>query len=631
MDGGAGIGPHPFRVIDTGVRGARANIALDQALIDARARNEIPDTIRFLRFAPSALIGLHQVLAHEVRLDYCRDQGLEVARRITGGGALYMDERQLGWELVFDRTLLQQALPSGGGLAEISELICHAVAAGLRRLGVDACFRPRNDIEVGGRKLCGTGGVYDGEILFFQGTLLIDFDPARMISALKVPAHKLARRDLREAQERVVCLSTLLSNRLPDLATIQQAILDGLAEHLNIEPHWSEITDLEETLADGLLHEEIGREDFVDGIDVPESGETLLSATLNLEGGAIRADVRVPNARRQRIQEILLTGDFFVAPPRAIMDLEARLRGARRQDIRMIVAGMFADGAIESLELGAEDFVRAIEMAFRQLSISSDGKVLRGHFIGQQNQSGPTLVFLHDALGCARFWRDFPHRLSERAGLPALVYDRLGAGDSDPLQPPFERLYMRDEALRTLPDVLRAAGTGDVILVGHSDGATIALAYAGMRPDRVRGVIAIAPHMYREPCTLGAINERIAEFENGDLKARLARYHGSKTEVLFQRLVDAWTAVEAPDWGVEPYVSNVRCPVLAIQGTDDEFFTSKQLDSIESAVQGEFERMVIAECGHVPQHSAADEVLDAAAAFVQRYRHFLPNENFLRA
>ncbi len=609
---------HAFRVIDTGLRDARANIAFDQALIDARLAGTIPDTIRFLRFPPSALVGVHQVLPHEVRLEYCHEQGIQVARRITGGGALFMDEKQLGWELVFDRALFRGNEPGAAGLAQISARICEAAAAGLRRLGVAAEFRPRNDIEVAGRKLGGTGGIHDGQVLFFQGTLLSDFDPAQMIAALKTPAHKLARRDLAEARQRVVSLAELLPGGLPDMSEIQDALLAGFTEHLNISPFQGVITSEEEALATELLHDELGRDDFVDSIAVPESGETHLSATLNLDGGAIRADIRVPDARRHRIQDILLSGDFFLTPPRAVYDLEARLRGAAREDVAGMVAGMFDDGAIECLELTLDDFCRAIDMAFRQLSISSGGKTLRGHFIGQAATGKPTLVFLHDALGCTRFWRDFCHRLSERTGLPALVYDRLGAGYSDALEEPFETLYMTGEALRTLPDVLRAGGIEDAILIGHSDGATIALTNAGAAPGQIRAVIAIAPHLYREARTLAAVRERIEEFETGDLKARLTRYHGAKTETLFQRLVQSWTAADAPDWGVAPYVSKVSCPVLAIQGAEDEYFSAAQLDSIEAIVQGGFERLIIDGCGHVPQHSAADEVLDAMAEFIDR-------------
>jgi len=152
--------PRALRVIDTGIRSGRENVAFDQALIAAHADGRVPGTVRFLRFRPSALIGLHQILSHEVRLEFCRRHGIEVGRRITGGGGLYLDEGQLGWELVLDRRRLDSA-----DLGEIAARICAAAAQGLRALGVPAQFRPRNDIEVDGRKLGGTGGFIDGTTL----------------------------------------------------------------------------------------------------------------------------------------------------------------------------------------------------------------------------------------------------------------------------------------------------------------------------------------------------------------------------------------------------------------------------------------------------------------------------------
>src|SRR5512146_2740739 len=178
-----------FRVIDTGLREGRRQIAFDQAMIDARKAGQIPDTIRFLRFPPTALIGRHQALSREVRVDYCRANGIGLVRRITGGGAIYFDEGQLGWELVFARSTL-----AIGSLGDLAREICEAAAAGLRTLGVDARYRPRNDIEVGGRKLSGTGGFFDADTLFYQGTVLIDLDASRMVAALNVAQAKLAKR-----------------------------------------------------------------------------------------------------------------------------------------------------------------------------------------------------------------------------------------------------------------------------------------------------------------------------------------------------------------------------------------------------------------------------------------------------
>ena len=187
----------PVRVIDTGLRPARWNIAFDQALIELHRDGRIPDTIRFLRFPRSALVGRHQALAREIHLDWCRANGVEIARRITGGGAIWFEPAHLGWELVLPRSAL------GPSLDAAAERICEAAAAGLRRLGLDAAFRPRNDIEVGGRKISGTGGFFDGGTLFYQGTVLCDLDLEAMAGALVLPVEKLGRRGLAALAERV--------------------------------------------------------------------------------------------------------------------------------------------------------------------------------------------------------------------------------------------------------------------------------------------------------------------------------------------------------------------------------------------------------------------------------------------
>ena len=185
-----------FRIIDTGVREGRANIAFDAALIEERQAGRVADTIRFLRFPPTALIGRHQDLSREINLDYCAENGVGTVRRITGGGAIYLDEGQLGWELVFHRASLGVA-----ALPDLAEKICNAAALGFKHLGVDAKFRPRNDIEVDGRKISGTGGFFDGDVLIYQGTVLVDMNPAQMVKALNIPAAKVAKHDLDTAEQ----------------------------------------------------------------------------------------------------------------------------------------------------------------------------------------------------------------------------------------------------------------------------------------------------------------------------------------------------------------------------------------------------------------------------------------------
>jgi lipoate---protein ligase len=605
-------GGTPFRVIDTGIRGGRANVAFDQALIGARKEGRIPDTIRFLRFRPSALIGMHQILSHEVRVEHCRRRGIEIGRRITGGGGLYLDEGQIGWELCFDRANLGFA-----DLDAATRRICEAAALGLNKLGIPARYRPRNDIEVDGRKISGTGGFFDGSTLFYQGTLLIDFDPAEMIAALKVPVEKLAKRELSSARQRVVSMRDLMGEDLPDLATIYRALLDGFAEGLGIVPQWGSVSRFEEALAERLYSEEIGTDAFVEMLDAPEIDGTLVSASLTRRGGSLRADIRLEGPARSRIREALITGDFFVTPPRAILDLEASLRGLETAEAGAAIDAFFAGRRTEFLSLGPADIRAVVEAALSQLSFVAAGRRLRGHWIGAHRGSLPPLVFLHDALGCARLWRDVPHRLAEATGCAALIYDRWGSGDSDPLEPPYSPRYLLDEALTSLPEVLAATGIERPILIGHSDGAAIALAFAGAFPDAVSGVVAVAPHLFVEERTRRAIAEQIADFERGDLKARLARYHGNRTESLFGRLVEVWTG-GATRWGIEPYVAEIRCPVLALQGEEDEFFSRAQIEALAALCHAPLEILSLPRCGHALHHQEPKALIAAATAFIGR-------------
>ncbi|TAK85354.1 MAG: alpha/beta fold hydrolase [Betaproteobacteria bacterium] len=599
------------RVIDTGIRAGTQNVAFDQALIEARNAGRVPETVRFLKFRPSALVGLHQILSHEVRLEYCRAHGIEVGRRITGGGGLYLDGGQIGWELALERRAM------GAGLASIAARICTAAAAGLRRLGVPAEFRPRNDIEVHGRKVSGTGGLVDGETLFFQGTLLIDFDPTRMIEALRVPVEKLAKRDLEDARRRVTSLREVLG-RVPPLAEIQNALLEGFREHLGLEPRWGEATEYEERLARRLHEEEFGTDEFIRLLDAPADPAELVSASLVRRGGTLRADIRLEGPGRGRIREALITGDFFVSPPRVVFDLEAALRGVAVAQAGAAVEAFFARSGGELVGLSPLDFREVVETALNQIILNVGGHALRGHWRGPAPQSAPTLVFLHDALGSVRLWRDFPDQLVRATGCGALVYDRWGSGDSEPLVPPYSKKYLAEEALKALPEVLDQTGVREAILVGQSDGASIALAHAGAFPERVRGVIALSPHLWREEKTLAAIRDQIEDFEHGDLKARLRRHHGSATEALFARLVKVWTA-EGPGagWGLEEHVAKLRCPVLAIQGEDDEFFSVAQLEALGRLIPGRLETLRIPGSAHYPLHQARNEVLAASIRFIR--------------
>lgn len=349
-----------FRIIDTGVREGRANIAFDASLIELRQANKVPDTIRFLRFPPTALLGRHQDLSREIDVDYCNNHGVGTVRRITGGGAIYLDEGQLGWEIVFHRSALGIA-----ALPELAREICNAVAAGLSTLGVDARFRPRNDIEVDGRKISGTGGFFDGDILIYQGTVLVDLNPEHMVSALSVPESKLKKRDLDSASMRVVTLKELLGDKLPDIPTIKQAIVDGLCEHFGISARSGDISAAEETLAQQYFDDEIGSDEFVAEIDNPGADAGVFAGSHTGPGGTVNAFVKLEGAPRSVLQRVLISGDFFVTPPRVVFDLEAHLQGCNLDDVDASLESFFAQTEIDTLSVAPADFKAAIDDALR--------------------------------------------------------------------------------------------------------------------------------------------------------------------------------------------------------------------------------------------------------------------------
>lgn len=357
--------PLPFRSIDTGVRDGRLQIAFDQALIELHKADRSPDTVRFLSFAPTVLIGRHQAMSHEVRDAHCRANGIGLVRRITGGGAIYLDEGQVGWELVLSR----QRLPMPT-LGDYTRAICEGIAKGLSdAFKIDARFRPRSDIEVDGRKLCGTGGFFDGDTLIYQGTVLVDADPARMVACLNVPEARPVTRDLDKAETRLTTLKALLGDA-PPVEAVKRAVLAGLGAHLGLAIAPGSPTPEEESLAARYHADEIGTDAFVFEIDDPR-GADVLEARLPTPGGTVSAFVRLEGAgSAQRIREVLLTGDFFVLPPRTIFDLEASLRGVATGDVKAAVDSFFANTKPDALTLAPAHVSDVILAAIGQSTLA---------------------------------------------------------------------------------------------------------------------------------------------------------------------------------------------------------------------------------------------------------------------
>ena len=227
--------------------------------------------------------------------------------------------------------------------------------------------------------------------------------------------------------------------------------------------------------------------------------------------------------------------------------------------------------------------------------------------------AGPTLVLLHEGLGCVSMWRDWPDQLAQATGCRVLAYSRCGYGGSDPVTPPRPLRYMHDEALDSLPEVLRAAGVDDCVLVGHSDGASIALINAGShrRARGVRALALLAPHVFCEELSVQSIAAAKLAYEQGELRARLARHHGANVDGAFWGWNRAWLDPDFRHWNLEEYLPGIELPVLVVQGADDEYGTLAQVDAIERGVKGPFTRLVLTRCGHSPQRDRPAETIAA--------------------
>ncbi len=353
--------PTTLRVLDTGLRRASENMAFNRALLECHQDGVSPHTLRFLQFEPCALVGFHQNVAQEIHSQYCTDHGIAIQRRITGGGAIYFDPTQLGWELYLDKRFLGTA-----DMGQIAARICNAAAAGIRALGVAAQFRPRNDIEVDGRKISGTGGAFDGDSVMYQGTLLIEFDVEDMLRILRIPAEKLSSKAIESARDRVANLATLLGER-PPLDRVKDAIAQAFADEFNVTLQASGLrAEEEEAFAEALA--EMDTEDWIYQRNRPASDAPLVECLHKCDGGLMRVGVALDPERRY-LKQLWLTGDFFVKPARIVADLEAALRDTPQAEMEDRVRAFFAARDVEMLQLTPEDFVAAIRSALAQAEV----------------------------------------------------------------------------------------------------------------------------------------------------------------------------------------------------------------------------------------------------------------------
>lgn len=255
-----------------------------------------------------------------------------------------------------------------------------------------------------------------------------------------------------------------------------------------------------------------------------------------------------------------------------------------------------------------------------ETSVLAGGKNLECACYGPSPEDAPTIVMLHEGLGCLALWRDFPQKVAAATGCGVFVYSRSGYGQSDPAELSRPLDYMTREAVDVLPELLDRIGLRQGILLGHSDGATIAAIYAGSVIDhRIRGLVLMAPHFFTEPGGLEQIARTRQNYEAGPLKEKLARYHRD-VDNAFLGWSDAWLDPEFESWNVGEVIDYLRIPVLAIQGREDEYGTLAQIREIEDRIYSPVDTVILEACGHSPQTDQPDGTLSAVQDFVSRLR-----------
>ncbi|MEW6319765.1 MAG: alpha/beta hydrolase [Acidobacteriota bacterium] len=247
---------------------------------------------------------------------------------------------------------------------------------------------------------------------------------------------------------------------------------------------------------------------------------------------------------------------------------------------------------------------------------------MRGHALEYRSwgpRDGPALVLLHEGLGSVSLWRDFPARLAARTGRRVVAYSRSGHGHSDPVSLPRSVRFMHDEALDELPAVLDALALDRATLVGHSDGGSIALIFAGAHPSRVESLVLEAPHVFVEALSLRSIRRMRDEYATAGLRGRLARHHGANVDVAFRGWNDVWLDPAFRTWSIADAVARVKCPILVLQGELDEYGTPAQVLAIHALAAGPVESLLLQACGHSPHRDQPEAVLTETERFLGRY------------
>jgi lipoate-protein ligase A len=357
-----------WRLLDTGLASAARNVALTRVLLEARHANESPSTLRFLRFAPSALLACNQSSGHELDLAYCAAQRIAAQRRIATGATWLADERQLGWELYLHRTEIG-SVP----MTSLAKRIGHAAATALSALGIDARYRAPEDIEVDGRVICTTGMVAEGGGVVFQGLLMLDPDFERYVRALRLavpfdlagapPGSEPLVAAQTAARERIAGLTELLG-RPPDLALVRRNLAEAFESEFDIQFREGELSLTEHARYQRALVE-IDTPGWIDLASRPSSDMPLLRATHRVPGGIVRVTVKY-DMPSHTVRQVWFFGDLHLNPRRTLCDLEAVLRDLPMSRVAARVEWFFRSRPVESGALSPGDFTAAVRLALGQ-------------------------------------------------------------------------------------------------------------------------------------------------------------------------------------------------------------------------------------------------------------------------
>ncbi len=230
----------------------------------------------------------------------------------------------------------------------------------------------------------------------------------------------------------------------------------------------------------------------------------------------------------------------------------------------------------------------------------------------------PWLVFLHEGLGCTAMWKDFPDKLCRLTACPGLVYDRAGYGQSSPLRRTRTVHYLHEYALNELPEILAKVIPGrKFILIGHSDGGSIGLIYGAEKPALLMAIIAEAAHVFVEPETVSGIEAAEKSYGKGHFRG-LAKYHGEKYDAVFRAWADTWRSEWFAYWNIEYLLPSITCPLLVLQGRQDQYGTERQVATIVGKSSGQTRSVIVEDCGHAPHQEQPEKVLQVFAAYIGR-------------